>query len=90
MKHLELLAVLQEAAVKLRQLARERSSSLSPELLRMADEIAADAATLEAELLDAGLLDAGLASQKAAHLNQRFALSGCDHQARAPGVTPRL
>jgi len=64
-RRLELLAFLQEAAVTLRRLAREQPSSISPELLRMADEIATEAAALEAELLDAGLLDATLTAPKA-------------------------
>lgn len=58
---LEFLAFLQEAATTLRRLARERPSSISIELLRLADQIAADAARLEAKMLDDGLLDAGLA-----------------------------
>ena len=53
---LEVLAFLQETSLMLRKLARERASLISPEMIRVADEIARDAANLEAELLDTGLL----------------------------------
>jgi hypothetical protein len=57
---LDVLAFLQESASKLRQMARERPSSISPEMMRIADDIAHEASRLEAELMDAGLLGAGM------------------------------
>ena len=47
--------------MNLRRLAREHPSSISAELIKIADEIAAEASVLEADLLGSGLLDAGLA-----------------------------
>jgi hypothetical protein len=49
----DVLAFLQESASKLRQMARERPSSISPEMMRIADDIAHEASRLEAELMDA-------------------------------------
>jgi hypothetical protein len=40
-------------AAKLRLMARERPRSISPEMLRIADEMAHEASRLEAELIDA-------------------------------------
>lgn len=66
-ERLEVLAFLQETTAKLHQLARELPSAVSPEMLRIADEIAHESAKLEAELLKEGLLDAGLGAPKAAN-----------------------
>ncbi len=66
---LDVLAFLQESATKLRQMARERPTSVSSDMIRIADDIAHEASRLEAELMATGLLDAALASSKAANQN---------------------
>jgi len=38
-------------------MARERPCSISPEMIKIADDIAREAARLEAELIDAELID---------------------------------
>ena len=60
---LEILAFLQKTSVTLRKLARERASPVSPEMIRIADEIAHEAAKLEAELIDAELLTPRVANE---------------------------
>lgn len=63
-ERLEVLAFLQEMAARLHKLARENGGPISPEMLRIADEIARETAKIEVELLDAGLLDARLTTPK--------------------------
>jgi hypothetical protein len=65
-KRLEVLAFLQETTTKLHKLAREHPSAISPEMLRIGDELAHESAKLESELLKEGLLNAGLGAPKAA------------------------
>ena len=60
---IEVLSYLQECALKLRHLARERPSSISAEMVRIADEIAQQAGRLEAELIDAELISTPPANQ---------------------------
>ena len=60
---LEVLAFLQESATRLRQMARERPCSISANMIKIADDIARDAARLEAELVDAGLIDQPTANE---------------------------
>jgi hypothetical protein len=55
-QRLEVLSFLQESATTLRQMARDRPSSISPDMIRIANEIAHAAAKLEAELIDAELI----------------------------------
>ena len=60
---LEVLAFLQVSAAKMRRLAHDRPSTVSSELIRLADEIAIEAAKLEAELIGAGLVVPPAANQ---------------------------
>lgn len=58
-----MLVYLRASATRMRRLAVEQPSAISPDLLRIADEIAADAATLESELVAAGLLSPATANE---------------------------
>jgi hypothetical protein len=53
---LEILRFLRESSQDMRGLAMTHPSKISADMLRIADEIAADAIKLEAELIEAGLL----------------------------------
>lgn len=66
-ERLEVLAFLHETSAKLHKLAREHPTVISPEMLKLADELARQSAKLESELLHEGLLDARLAAPKAAN-----------------------
>jgi hypothetical protein len=62
-EELEILAFLEKTSVTLRQLARESGTVLSPEMLRIADELAHEAGHLEAALIAAGLLTPPVANE---------------------------
>ena len=51
---LDILQFLEETALRMRRLAIDRSSSITADMLRIAADIAHEAALLEVELLDAG------------------------------------
>jgi hypothetical protein len=51
---LDILQFLEETALRMRRLAIDRPSSITADMLRIAADIAHEAALLEVELLDAG------------------------------------
>ena len=53
---LQVLKFLRDSEKRMREIAAQHPSGITPDLLRIADEIAADAAKLESELVAAGLI----------------------------------
>jgi hypothetical protein len=53
---LQVLQFLRDSERRMREIAAQHPSAITPDLLRIANEIAADSAKLEAELIEAGLI----------------------------------
>lgn len=60
---LQVLQFLKDSARRIREIATANPSKVTADLLRIADEIEADAANLEAELIEAGVIPKPPANQ---------------------------